>query len=85
MAEEIDILWFNLFYNGGTIVKSLVNLGLYFIAKEYTRVKDAFSFGMEIGQIFWMLFFPMEDYLNNAIKKGAVWGMDYTWDHVIHL
>ena len=85
MTSKIDILWFNLFYNGGTIFKSVINIVLYFMAWDYTRVKDAYSFGMEIGQIFWMLFFPVEDYLNDALKKGAIWGMDYTWDQVIHL
>ena len=83
--NDIDILWFNLFYNGGSILKSITNLILYFFAKDYTRVKDAFTFGMEMGQIFWLLFFPVEDYLEDALRAGAVWGMDYTWDQVITL
>ena len=40
---------------------------------------------MEIGQIFWMLFFPVQEYLDEALGEGAVWGQDYTWDTIIHM
>ena len=56
---------------------------MYFMAKEYTRVEDPFSMGMELGQIFWLTFFPVEEYLDLAIDEGAIWGQDYTWDDVI--
>lgn len=60
LINDIDIFWFNLFYNGGSILKSVTNLILYFFAQEYTRVKTPFTFGMELGQIFWLLFYPVE-------------------------
>ena len=54
------------------------------MAKEYTRVVDPFSMGMELGQIFWLTFFPIEEYLDLALEDGAIWGQDYTWDAVIN-
>ena len=57
---------------------------MYFMAKEYTRVSDPFSMGMELGQIFWLIFFPVEEYLDLALDSGSIWGQDYTWDAVIN-
>ena len=48
-------------------------------------MKDSFSFGMELGQIFWLLFYPVEEYLRKALEAGAEWGQDYTWDQVINM
>ena len=73
-TSDGSVTLFNLFYSGGPIIKSITNLILFFWAKEYTRVQDAFGFGMEIGQIFWMTFYPIEDYLEMALEKGAVFG-----------
>ena len=47
--RNMDMLLFNLFYSGGNIIKSIVNISMYFIAKKYTRVYDAFTLGMELG------------------------------------
>ena len=68
-----------------SIVKGFTNIAMYFMAKEYTRVNSPFALGMELGQIFWLIFFPATDYLNDALAKGASWGQDYTWDQVIAL
>ena len=84
-TKNASVIGFNVFYSGGPIYKSIVNLIMFFWAKEYTRVQNAFAFGMELGQIFWMTFYPVEDYLEMALKTGAVWGQDYTWDQVINL
>jgi len=66
-------------------MKGVVNVAMYFMAKEYTRVEDSRSMGMELGQIFWLIFFPVEEYLDLAIEDGAIWGQDYTWDQVIQM
>lgn len=57
MTSPSTIVW-NTVYGAGSIYTSMRNLVLYFYEMEYTRVKDAFSFGMESGQIFWLVFFP---------------------------
>lgn len=51
------VVW-NLVFGAGSIYTGLRNLLLYFYELEYTRVKNAFDFGMECGQIFWYMFFP---------------------------
>ena len=81
--ENGDAVSFNLFYNGGYLLKGVSNIIMYFIALEYTRVKTPFDMGMELGQIFWMLFYPAQKYLDNAIEEGYDWGRDYTWDQII--
>ena len=53
------------------MIKGLANLMFYFAAQEYTRVKDAYLFGMELGQLFWLLFYPVEEYLDKALEAGA--------------
>lgn len=72
--KDIKRLSFNLFYNGGSSIKGITNIVMYFIAEDYTRIDDAFSLGMEMGQIFWLLIYPAKDYLDNALENGAVWG-----------
>lgn len=55
------------------------------VAKEYTRISDAFTMGMEIGQIFWMIFYPTELYLDQSLADpNTEWGQDYTWDAIIY-
>lgn len=71
IGEDIDIFWFNIVYNGGLVIKGLANLMFYFAAQEYTRVKDSYLFGMELGQLFWLLFYPVEEYLDKALEAGA--------------
>ena len=78
-----DDIMFNLFYNGGYLLKGVSNIIMYFIALEYTRIKTPFDMGMELGQIFWLLFYPAQKYLDNALEEGYDWGRDYTWDQVI--
>ena len=63
-----------MFYSGGNIFKGIVNISLYFIAMEYTRVKSPFTMGMELGQIFWLIFYPIDEYLDLMLETGAVWG-----------
>lgn len=72
--SDIKKLAFNIFYNGGSSIKGVTNIIMFFIAKEYTRINDAFDLGMEMGQIFWLLIYPAKDYLDNALENGAVWG-----------
>lgn len=76
---------FNSIYNAGPIIKGITNIFIYFIAKDYTRVSDGFSFGMELGQLFWLIFYPAQEYLDQTLAEGGVWGQDYTWDAVIAL
>jgi len=40
---------------------------------------------MELGQIFWLIFYPVEDYLDDLLDSGATWDHDYTWDKIIDL
>ena len=63
-SEDLKILWFNLGYNFGGLVTAIKNIWMWNVAKEYTRISDAFTMGMEIGQIFWMIFYPTELYLD---------------------
>jgi hypothetical protein len=48
-ASNLDILWFNMLYNMGSVIKGVSNIVMYFYAKEYTRVTDGFTFGLELG------------------------------------
>ena len=83
MLTDIGQIKFNLFYNSGTAIKGIVNILMYFIAEKYTRVDSAFTLGMELGQIIWLLFFPAKDYLDQTLDNGGIWGQDYTWDSII--
>ena len=52
---------------------------MYFIAIDYTRVKTPFDMGMQLGQIFWLTFYPAKFYLDTSIAAGNSWDQDYTW------
>ena len=83
-VHDIKILWFNWGYNMGGIITSIKNIWMWNVAKEYTRIEDAFTMGLEMGQIFWMMFYPTQKYLNQAIRDSDnEWGQDYSWDAVI--
>ena len=83
-TKDVKILWFNLGYNFGGIVTSIKNIWMWNVAKEYTRINDSFTMGMEMGQIFWMIFYPTEKYLDESLADpNSVWGQDYTWDAII--
>jgi len=83
--KDLKILWFNLGYNFGTLITSIKNIWMWNVAKEYTRIEDSFTMGMEMGQMFWMIFYPTETYLDQSLADpDAEWGQDYTWDAVIH-
>ena len=56
---------------------------MYFIAKDFSSIKTPFEMGMELGRIFWMLFYPARTYLEDSVDSGFEWGNDYTWDDVI--
>ena len=58
--KDLKILWFNLGYNFGGLVTAIKNIWMWNVAKEYTRINDSFTMGMEIGQMFWMIFYPTE-------------------------
>ena len=57
-AQDVKILWFNLGYNLGGLVTAIKNIWMWNVAKEYTRIEDSFTMGMEMGQMFWMIFYP---------------------------
>jgi hypothetical protein len=65
------ILFFNLFFNSGTIITCVRNLVLYFYGRDYTRVKNAFQFGTEVGQIFWYIFYPSRIYIQTTLDRGG--------------
>ena len=78
--SNTDHVLFNLLYNGGSIVKGITHVIMYFIATDYTRVKNPFDMGMQLGQIFWMTFYPAQKYLDKSLDAGNSWDQDYTWD-----
>ena len=41
------------------------------VAKEYTRIDDAFTMGLEIGQLWWAIFYPAEQYLDAEIVRES--------------
>lgn len=82
-ASSLEKILFNLFYNSGTIIKGITNIAMFSLAIDYTRVKTPFSMGMELGQVFWLIFYPSQTYLDKVLDKGGIWGQDYTWDAVI--
>ena len=77
--QNSNDIMFNLFYNGGKIVKGITHVLMYFIAIDYTRVKSPFDMGMQLGQIFWLTFYPARLYLDTSIAAGNSWDQDYTW------
>ena len=96
--KDAKILAFNVGYNAGAIITGIKNIWMWNVAKEYTRVSDAFTMGLEIGQLWWSIFYPAEQYLDqNLGKLGTLvnpfipgdneewkWGQDYTWDAILH-
>jgi len=84
-SKDLKILWFNLGYNFGGLVTSIKNIWMWNVAKEYTRISDSFTMGMEMGQMFWMIFYPTEMYLDQSLADpNSEWGQDYTWDAIIY-
>lgn len=74
-AKDVKILWFNLGYNLGGLVTSIKNIWMWNVAKEYTRIEDSFTMGMEMGQMFWMIFYPTQLYLDTSLADpNAHWG-----------
>lgn len=74
-GKDVKILWFNLGYNFGGIVTNIKNIWMWNVAKEYTRIQGSFTMGMEMGQIFWMIFYPTEQYLDQSLADpNMVWG-----------
>ena len=68
-----NAILFNIFYNGGNIIKGITNIWMYFIASDYTRIKTPFDLGMQLGQLWWLMFYPAQTYLDNAIAEGYEW------------
>lgn len=83
-ASQWSILRFNVVFNAGEILTSLRHLMLYFYTFRYTRVEDPYTWGMELGTIFWLLFYPTEVYLNESLDSGKEFNKDYTWDNVLY-
>ena len=80
------ILAFNFAYNLGFLATAIRNIWMWNVAKEYTRVRDAFTMGIEIGQLFWLIFYPAQQYLDQQLAledKTWKWGQDYTWDAIL--
>jgi hypothetical protein len=46
-------------------------------------VKDAFDFGMEMGQVFWFVFYPQKVYIEAVLDDGGEFASDWTWDKTI--
>lgn len=61
--SDFSVFKFNLFFGAGSVTTGVRNILLYFYEQQYTRVKDSFDFGTELGQIFWFLFYPQEEYI----------------------
>jgi len=83
--NDLKMLWFNWGYNLGAIATNIKNIWMWSVATEYTRIDGAFTMGLELGQIFWMLFYPTEIYLDDSLARNdTVWGQDWTWDAIIY-
>lgn len=46
LYNSSNAITFNVFYNGGSIIKGITNIWMYFVASDYTRVKTPFDLGM---------------------------------------
>ena len=84
-SYNLDILYFNMIYNAGSVIKGISNIVMYFYAKEYTRVADGFTLGLELGQIIWMIFYPTAEYLSLQVRNGIPFRQDYTWGALLTL
>jgi hypothetical protein len=60
---------FNMFFNGGMIMKGVEQIFLYNNFREYSRIDSDFTYGTEVGQIIFSLLFPYEVALNNALDR----------------
>lgn len=80
-----EVFWFNMLYNVGDMISGVTNIVVYFLAKDYTRVVNGYTLGMEFGLIFWLFFFPVEQFLQESLEEGAEWAQDYTWDNQLHI
>ena len=69
--SNTNILFFNMFFNSGTIITNVRNLVLYFYDRDYTRVKNVFQFGTEMGQIFWYVFYPLASTFRRRLIGAA--------------
>jgi len=59
----------------GMIITNIKNIVMWSVATEYTRIDGSFTMGMEFGQIIWMILYPAEVYLDQAIAdENNVWG-----------
>lgn len=57
-------------FHAGQVIKNISNIVMYFVAKEFTRVSDGFTLGLELGQIVWMIFYPTATYMRHARDEG---------------
>ena len=65
---SVDVFWFNMLYNVGDMISGVTNIIMYFMAKDYTRVVNGYTLGMEFGLIFWLFFFPDEQLLIKSLE-----------------
>jgi hypothetical protein len=63
-VQKPEILLFNLLFNFGDMYDSARNIAFYFYYKPYTRVKSAFEFGFEIGNLARLIFYPKHEQLD---------------------
>ena len=61
---------FNVLYNLGPIVTSVRHLAYVLYYPEYTRVKTWRDFGMEAGQIFYLIFNPAKSTIASTLARG---------------
>jgi hypothetical protein len=70
-ASDLSTLSFNAFYNSGDIFTSLRNIFLYFMDSAFGRVQDATSFGKELGNVFFLVFYPQKENLELLAASGT--------------
>lgn len=70
-TSDVTTLGFNAFYNSGDIFISLRNIFLYFMDSDYGRVQDATSFGKELGNVFFLVFYPQRENLALLAESGT--------------
>ena len=85
-ASNLNVIYFNLLYNMGTGIKNVSNIVMYFLAKEFSRISDGFTFGMELGTLIQLSLYTNErDIRNNLIKNNMEFSVDYSYEYAIHL
>ena len=62
---------FNILYNLGPIVTSGRNIAYVIYYPDYTRIKTWRDFGMEAGQIFYLLFNPAKQTIVSTLENGG--------------